>query len=68
VFITVYDIVYISLLYDVIAVHQIGQATSKFYHLLLRVECSLFCNLQSRARSHVVLVIGWYALLGNPTH
>jgi hypothetical protein len=26
-----------------------------------------FCNLQSRARTHAVLVIGLYALLGNPT-
>ena len=27
----------------------------------------LFCNLQSRARTHAVLVIGLYELLGNPT-
>ena len=26
-----------------------------------------FCNLQSVARTHVVLVIGLYELLGNPT-
>jgi hypothetical protein len=26
-----------------------------------------FCNLQSRARTHVVLVIGLYELLGSPT-
>ena len=26
-----------------------------------------FCNLQSRAQTHVVLVIGFYELLGNPT-
>jgi len=26
-----------------------------------------FCNLQSRARMHAVLVIGLYELLGNPT-
>jgi hypothetical protein len=26
-----------------------------------------FCNLQSRARTHAVLVIGLYKLLGNPT-
>jgi hypothetical protein len=43
-----------------------GQATGKFYHLWLRVECTLFCNLQSRARTHAVLVIGLYELLGNP--
>ena len=40
-----------------------GQATGKLYHLRLRVEC----NLQSRARTHAVLVIGMYELLGNPT-
>ena len=44
-----------------------GQATDKLYHLWLRVECTLFCNLQSRTRTHVVLVIGLYELLGNPT-
>jgi hypothetical protein len=26
-----------------------------------------FCNLQSRVRTHAVLVIGLYELLGNPT-
>jgi hypothetical protein len=26
-----------------------------------------FCNLQSQARTHAVLVIGLYKLLGNPT-
>jgi hypothetical protein len=25
-----------------------------------------FCNLQSRARTHSVLIIGLYELLGNP--
>ena len=44
-----------------------GQATGKLYHLRLRVECTIFCNLQSRARTHAVLVIGLYELLGNPT-
>ena len=34
-----------------------GQATGKF----------ITFNLQSRARSHAVLVIGLYELLGNPT-
>ena len=43
------------------------QSTGKLYHLRLRVECTLFCNLQSRARTHTVLVIGLYELLGNPT-
>jgi hypothetical protein len=44
-----------------------GQATGKLYHLQLRVECTLFCNLQSQARTHAVLVIGLYELLGIPT-
>ena len=44
-----------------------GQATGKLYHMRLRVECTLFCNLQSRARTHAVLVIGLYELLGNTT-
>jgi hypothetical protein len=30
-----------------------GQATGKLYHLRLRVECTLFCNLQSRVRNQV---------------
>jgi hypothetical protein len=33
-----------------------GQATGKLYHLRLRVECTLFCNLQSWAQTHAVLV------------
>jgi hypothetical protein len=41
------------------------QATGKLYHLWLRVECILFCNLQSRARTHAILVIGMYELLDN---
>ena len=32
----------------------------------LRVECILYCNLQSRARTHAVLAIGLYELL-DPT-
>jgi len=44
-----------------------GQATGKLYHLQLWVECTLFSNLQSRVRTHAVLVIGLYELLGNPT-
>jgi hypothetical protein len=43
------------------------KATGKLYHLRPRVECTLFCNLQSWARTHAVLVIGLYELLGNPT-
>jgi hypothetical protein len=44
-----------------------GQATDKLHHLRLQVECTLFCNLQSWVRTHAVLVIGLYDLLGNPT-
>jgi hypothetical protein len=40
-----------------------GQATGKLYHF----ECTLFCKLQSQTRTHAVLVIGLYELLGNPT-
>ena len=43
-----------------------GQATGKLYHLRLRVECTIFYNLQSRARTHAVLVIGLHELL-DPT-
>jgi len=43
------------------------QATGKLYHLWLQVECTLFCILQSRARTHAVLVICLNELLGNPT-
>jgi hypothetical protein len=43
------------------------QATGKLYHLRLRVEYTLFGNLQSRARTQAVLVIGLFELLGNPT-
>ena len=48
--------------------HGQAIATGKLYHLRLRFECTHFCNLQSRrARTHAVLVIGLYELLGNPT-
>ena len=43
------------------------QATGKLYHLRLQVKCTLFCNLQSRAQTHAVLVIDLYELLDNPT-
>jgi hypothetical protein len=29
-----------------------GQATGKLYHLQLRVECSFYCNFQSRTLTH----------------
>jgi len=34
---------------------------------LISFISTLFCNLQSQARTHAVLVIGLYELLGNPT-
>ena len=33
-----------------------------------RVECTLFCNLQSWARTHAVLVIGLYEVLDAATY
>ena len=33
-----------------------GQATGKLNHLRMRVECTLFCNLQSRARTHAAVL------------
>jgi hypothetical protein len=43
-----------------------GQAICKLYHIRLRVECTLCCNLQSGVRTNAVLVIGLYELL-DPT-
>ena len=43
-----------------------GKQLVNFYHMRLRVECTLFCNLQSWAQTHAILVIGLYELLGNP--
>ena len=42
---------------------------SNWYTLLLAAASRVhpFCNLQSRVRTHAVLVIGLYELLGNPT-
>jgi hypothetical protein len=42
---------------------------SNWYTLSLAaaIRVHLFCILQSRARTHAVLVIGLYELLGNPT-
>jgi hypothetical protein len=45
-----------------------GLATGKLYHLRLQIECTFFGNLQSWARTNAILVIiGLYELLGNPT-
>jgi hypothetical protein len=35
--------------------------------LVEEAECTLFCNLQSQAGTHAVLVIGLHELLGYPT-
>ena len=43
-----------------------GKQLGKLYHLRLRVECTFFCDLQSQARTHAVLVIDLYELL-DPT-
>jgi hypothetical protein len=43
-----------------------GQATGKIYQWRLRDERTIFCNLQSRDRTHAVLMIGLYELL-DPT-
>ena len=45
-----------------------GKQLVNFNHLWLQVECTLFSNLQRRVRTHAVLVIGLFELLGNPTH
>jgi hypothetical protein len=42
-----------------------GQETGKLDHLQLRVQCTLFCNLQSWVRTHAVLVIGFHELLSH---
>jgi hypothetical protein len=44
-----------------------GQATGNLSHQRLRVECTLFCNLQNRAQTHAVLVISLFEFLGNST-
>jgi hypothetical protein len=48
-------------------IHDHGQATGKLYHLVAASRVHPVCNLQSRARTHAVLVIGLCELLGKPT-
>ena len=36
-----------------------------FWQTLSLAAALFFYNLQSRARTHAILVIGWYELLGN---
>jgi len=44
-----------------------GQATGFTLSLAAASGVHPFCNLQSWARTHAILVIGLYELLGNPT-
>ena len=52
-------------------VHVEPQTMDKQLVNFITCDCELsayfFCNLQSRARTHAVLVIVLYELLGNPT-
>jgi hypothetical protein len=45
-----------------VALNTKNKKTGKLYQLR-----TLFCNLQSRVRTHAVLVIGLYEFIGNPT-
>ena len=42
--------------------------TSNFITSNCESSAPYFCNLQNRARTYAVLVIGLYELLGNPTN
>jgi hypothetical protein len=44
-----------------------GKQLVKFITCGCETSAPFFCNLQSRAWTHAVLVIGLYELLGNPT-
>jgi hypothetical protein len=44
-----------------------GQATGTLLSLAAMSRVHPFCNLQSQTRTHGVLVLGLYELLGNPT-
>ena len=43
---------------------EAGEPPTMDKQLVNFITCTLFCNLQSRARTHAVLVIGLYELLG----
>jgi hypothetical protein len=71
-----HDIAEILLKVKLNTINQINQMASKyrFYrnccsyvHVALYKWYTFFCNLQSRVRTHAVLVIGLYELLGNTT-
>jgi hypothetical protein len=42
------------------------QATGKLLLLVAASPVHPFCNLESQAQTHAVLVIGLYELIGNP--
>jgi len=44
-----------------------GKQMVNFISCSCESSATFFCNLQSRARTQAVLVIGLYELLGNPT-
>jgi hypothetical protein len=46
--------------------HRPWDPTGKLDNLWLQIKRTLSCNLQRQARTHAVLVIGLYELLGNP--
>ena len=48
--------------------HRPWASNWKTVSLAVTTRVHPFCNLQSRARTHGVLVIGLYELLGNPTN
>jgi hypothetical protein len=44
-----------------------GKQLVNFITCGCKSNAPFFCNLQSQARTHAILVIGLYELLGNPT-
>jgi len=44
-----------------------GKQLANFITCGCESSAPFFCNLQNRARTHAVLVIGLYEMLGNPT-
>jgi hypothetical protein len=55
-------------LWSVILNHRPWASNWKTLSLAAASRAHPFCNLQNRARTHVVLVIGLYELLGVNTH
>jgi hypothetical protein len=46
---------------------QSSRSYDNIVYLKISFEYTILCKLQSRARTHAVMVIGLYELLGNPT-